>query len=661
MDRPGPRDVALTPYVVAFERAIDAVETEMGVLVCGSQMGKSEAVLDIIGHRFDQRPTPALYVGPSQDFITDEIEPRVMDLINSAPTLAKKITRGKKNKRFRKVLGGVPLKFAWAGSPTQLAGTTAGLVAVDEYDRMSADVKGEGDPLTMTKARGFTFKGRRYIVTSTPLVGNIDIYKCTRSGLEFWKRMPAEDIQSPTWKLWQSGTMYHFAWPCPCCGEYFVPRFKCLKWPKDATPSVARAEAYLECPRCGGVIEDEHKAEMNRRGVYVAPGQTVTKDGIVDGDPPRSSTASFWVSGLCSPFVTIGERAEAFVEATLSGDQGKIQGVINTGYGELWAPGGGDVPEWTEVAKLRQPYRLGDLPAGMVTLTIGVDVQKNGLYYAIRAWGARASSWLVDRGILHGETHEAEVWDDLADLITTPIHGHYIKRGLVDSGFRPGKREQIPFNRVYDFCRRFSRIVSPAKGRATQTQPVRKSKIEVTIKGSAKKHSLELMLLDTDHFKSWVHERIRYPQEALGAWLLPEDVDDEYCAQIVSEARIKKPSGTVQWVQRRRDNHFLDCEALNAAAGHLLNVQRIREGRGLRAGITGRDDLDDELAAESEDTITPEPAREPEPIAAPAAVAAVKAATKAAPVNKVHSVKRVAAPPPARRMSWADMAARLNH
>jgi hypothetical protein len=52
-------------------------------------------------------------------------------------------------------------------------------------------------------------------------------------------------------------------------------------------------------------------------------------------------------------------------------------------------------------------------------------------------------------------------------------------------------------------------------------------------------------------------------------------VDDDYCHQLVSEARLKQPTGRVEWVQRSRDNHFLDCEAMQAAAGYLLNVQRI--------------------------------------------------------------------------------------
>jgi len=86
---------------------------------------------------------------------------------------------------------------------------------------------------------------------------------------------------------------------------------------------------------------------------------------------------------------------------------------------------------------------------------------------------------------------------------------------------------------------------------------------------------LDLVRLDTDHWKSWVHERLRWPDDHVGGWHVFRGIDDDYCHQIVSEARMKKPTGRVEWVQRSRDNHFFDCEAMQAAAGHLLNVQRI--------------------------------------------------------------------------------------
>ncbi len=117
---------------------------------------------------------------------------------------------------------------------------------------------------------------------------------------------------------------------------------------------------------------------MNAKGVYVAPGQRVDPDGTVHGLPPESWTVSFWASGLASPFKTWGEHAAAYVDAVRSNDHTKIQAVINGGFGEVYAPGDGEVPEWHEVAKLRElldePYPLGVAPDGVkvITMTVGV-------------------------------------------------------------------------------------------------------------------------------------------------------------------------------------------------------------------------------------------------------------------------------------------------
>ena len=81
-------------------------------------------------------------------------------------------------------------------------------------------------------------------------------------------------------------------------------------------------------------------------------------------------------------------------------------------------------------------------------------------------------------------------------------------------------------------------------------EPVIASKIDVKDDGHDKKYGLELIWLDTDWCKSWVHERIRWPGDKPGAWHLPGNTGEDYCRQIVSEARVRKPSGRPQWVQR---------------------------------------------------------------------------------------------------------------
>jgi phage terminase large subunit GpA-like protein len=396
-------------------RAFDDPRYKTVVLVCAGQLGKTDSIIDVILSRLDQRPVPIIYAGPDRNFVTDQFEPRFADAIDNAPSLSAKLARGKKNKKTRKIISGVPVRLAWAGSANQLKSDPAGLAIVDERDGMVKNVKGEGDPVRLLEVRGDTHADFVLGVTSTPTAGTVEIEKDEASGLEFWKVVAQDeidDLDSPIWKLWQRGTRYHSAWPCPHCGQYFIPRFTCLVIPsirsaagnsdktekeRNATPAEARRLAYLACPRCGGVIEENHKAAMNAGGVYVAPGQRIDPGGKVVGAPPESSTISFWVSGLASPFVSFGERAGRYVEAINSGDQEEVQTVINGGFGELWAPSGGDAPEWADVARRKLPYRSREVPAGVLFLTAGVDVQRRRLVYVIRGWGVRQESWLIGR------------------------------------------------------------------------------------------------------------------------------------------------------------------------------------------------------------------------------------------------------------------------
>lgn len=576
---PGPRDPYLTPYIVEPGRMIASGIYKRVVLVFGAQTGKTELMLDVAGQRLDQRPGPVLYVGPNKQFLSEQFEPRVMSLLDEAPTLVEKVIRGKRMTKTRKMVGGVPFRLAHAGSSSALKSDPAVLALVDEYDEMRDNVNDQGGPLGLVERRGDTYADFVCVVTSTPKKGRVGPALDVTSGLHFWDAAPTEDIESPIWQLWQQGTRHHWCWPCPQCGEYFVPRFNLIRFPLKATPMEAGREAFIECPACHGVIEERHKEAMNANGRFVAPGQSVDAKGNIHGAPRESLTASYWVSGLASPFVTTRERISTLVEAQQSGDDAMVQQAMNAGFGELYSPGGGEVPEWVEIKEKSRAatYKRGEVPEDVLYLTLTADVQKHSIPWVIRGWGPRASSWLINYGYLRGDTAEEEIWDALGDLVSQPIDGMPIKLSFIDSGFRPGKTDTLPINRIYEFCRRFLRRVRPTKGSSgAMRTPLIFSKIEVSRKdGKAAKYGMDLVRLDTDHWKSWVHERLRWPPDRVGGWHVFNGVDDDYCHQLVSEARLKKPTGAVEWVQRSRDNHFFDCEAMQAAAGYLLNVQRI--------------------------------------------------------------------------------------
>ncbi len=571
----------LTPYGVHFARAAHSGRYALSVAMMSAQSGKTDNILDLIGARLSQRPVPILYVGPSKEFNTDQFEPRLMGLLDEAETLKAKVARGKRMKKTKKIVAGVPIRLAHAGSSTALKSDPAGMAIVDEYDEMLANIRGQGDPLGLVLARGDTYADFVTVVTSTPGRGIVETETDPVSGLEFWKTGSAEEIESPIWRLWQQGTRHHWAWPCPHCGEFFVPRLKHLKWPKGATPVQAKRSAYLQCPQgCADPIEEHHKAEMNAKGVMIAPGQTI-EDAFADRNVPENSTYSTWNSGLCSPFVTWGDRAERYLNAVLSGEPDKIQTAVNAGFGELYAEGGGDLPEWQTLLRENvRPYPARSAPREVIRVAMGVDVGKRTLYYVIRGFGSRGTSFLLDYGILHGMTDDDVVWGDLANIMLAPIAGLHIEKVMIDSGFRPNKTDAGSEHKVYEFCRRYSFLCLPTKGRDTLNgRPYSVAKIEVKPDGSKRPYSINLVHVNTDFFKGLVHSRIKTPIEQSGAFFLHQGADEEYARQVLSEVRVVEPgSPKPKWVKQRKDNHFFDCEALVAVAGYSLNVQTIPEG-----------------------------------------------------------------------------------
>src|SRR3954471_3776091 len=240
---PGPRDPWLTPYMIAPARAAAACERKRIVVVTAAQCGKTEMQLDIAGQRLDQKPAPILYAGPNKQFLTEQFEPRIMALLDGAPSLAGKVARGKRMTKTRKVIAGVPFRLAHAGSSAALKSDPAALALVDEYDEMIANIRGQGDPLGLVERRGDTYPDFVAVVTSTCQRGMVEAALDAASGLMFWAPAKSEDVESPIWRLWQEGTRHHWAWPCPHCGEYFIPRFACLRYPEHATPTLVAREA----------------------------------------------------------------------------------------------------------------------------------------------------------------------------------------------------------------------------------------------------------------------------------------------------------------------------------------------------------------------------------------------------------------------------------
>ncbi|WP_281629188.1 terminase gpA endonuclease subunit [Vibrio sp. St2] len=582
---PGPFDTTSTPYMIPVCIAFALPDYSRVTFVMGTQMGKSATMQNIIGWRLDDEPAPIIYVGPTESNINNVVEPKFMDMFREANSLRLKLDP--KSSKHKKMIAGVSLRFAWAGSATELASDSAVITLVDELDRPGENSTGEGSLEEIAEARGDAYIDSKLGLTSTPTHGKVSTFVDSNTGLTHWAVAPKGKVSSPIWLQWQEGTRHEWSVPCPDCNEYFIPRSELLWWPgkgteDECTPAKAVREARLICPHCGSQISDHHRKHMNSQGVALAPGQsaTPTECGQVAIEQDGKSTIvpyhsmiptldgnnhfSIWVSGLCSfsGKKSYGYLARKLLIALNSGDPNKLLSVYNTGFGEIYAAAG-EAPEWEEVYSLRSTYSVGEVPEGVDTLICTVDVQKNRLVYIIRGWMDGMSSRLIEFGELWGDTDKPEVWGELDDLMDQKWGGLEIRLCGVDCGYRQDE--------VLTFIRRHRSRARALMGFQHLPKPYRMIKLEVDTKGKVRKQGDKRWDFDASIAKSWVHNRVRWNRGAVGDWLIPADVSEDYCKQIVAE---EFDDETGKWNRISKDNHFLDCEGMNYMAARMLRLDR---------------------------------------------------------------------------------------
>ena len=554
---PGPWNSDLVPFTRKICEAAASLKYKYVVHVTSSQNAKTETMLNIIGHRLTDGPfVPILIVEPTEKLVRSMSNDRFAKMIQTTPALDERLAKGQKDKVTEKFFAGIRIGFAWAGSATELASHPIGLLALDEVDRMPRDVGGEGDPVTIASARTTTFWNRKIFLASSPTERN----------------------NSPIWSWFLDGTRECWSWPCPNCNDYFLPQLRILKWPDKAPPEVAAVDSWVECPHCKHKIRDEHRLTMNEQGKYLRYMEDESGALVLDNVPRETNIASFWVSGLASPFVTFGESAEQFIRANQSHDQEKIKAVINTRFGELFEMEGQTV-EQSLVESLIGVYAPKTWPTDAQIITGGIDVQRDGFYYTVRAWGWLSESWLIDYGFIRGNTDLDQVWLLLSRLVGEKYAGRPVRRWLIDAGYRPGDIWRVDQHNVKKFVLKHAGQVSAVFGRdALQNEPIITSEMKLDVRGQKASTGIPQFVIDTDHFKQWLFSHYQFPVDQPGAFHLHRDVTEGYLRSLVSEKMVLKATGKRAWLVRQGyENHYFDCEVYARVAAVIENVEHLRE------------------------------------------------------------------------------------
>jgi phage terminase large subunit GpA-like protein len=240
---------------------------------------------------------------------------------------------------------------------------------------------------------------------------------------------------------------------------------------------------------------------------------------------------------------------------------------VNNNLAETWRERADEIDPAGLLAR-REPYEAEPLPAGVVLLTAGVDVQDDRLEVEIVGWGRDEENWSIDYLVLSGEPALPAIWDDLDEVLRRRFE-HPVGEKLpifaaaVDSG---GHHTQA----VYAFCAaRRGRRVWAVKGIAGEGRRIFDRPRQTKAQG-------RMYPVGVDTAKTRIYARLLTGRQEVeeegtsGYCHFPDRYTREYFDQLTAEKIVTKyVHGRPKriWIlPPNRSNEALDCRVYNVAA-----------------------------------------------------------------------------------------------
>lgn len=532
---PGPWHNSKTPYLVEIMDCLNDPDIEEIIFVKPTQVGGTEALLNMLAYIACQDPSPTMAVYPSDDLGERVVTNRIRPMIYAAkPLLAKyKPNESSKSELY---FDGMSIGITGSNSPSQLSSFAIRFLFLDEVDKYPGASQKESDPISLARERTKTYRNRRKIyMTSTPTL---------KTG-HIWKALEGADM------------VKHYFVPCPHCGKYIELKWQYVKFPGgDTGMSYAdRAEfATYVCQECGSVITDQQKPQMLRNGEW----------RVVEQNTQFTRKVAYWINTLYSPFVRFSEMVKEFLMS--KDDPDAFQNFTNSWLAEPWE----DTKLKTNadlVIERQTELPEFTVPSWAKVLTAGVDVQETSVYWTIRAWG----NYLTSQNIAHGQAanfSEIERIMNLQYVQEDSGEAMVVALALIDSGDNT--------DTVYDFCANNSDWAMPSKGSSHPMDThFRLSKVNRT---DSKAYGMPLAIIDTGKYKDMIAGRMR-KENGVGSWMVYSGCDREYAEQVTAEHKVNvKTAGgriTQSWVLKTShgDNHLLDCEVYAMCAADMLGAR----------------------------------------------------------------------------------------
>ena len=560
------------PYQKGIMDAITDPKLEQITVMKSARVGYSKILNHTIAYHIHQDPCPIMLVQPTiedaQGYSKEEIAPMLRDTPCLRGLVSEAKAKDGANTILQKQFPGGTLSMVGANSPRGFRRVSRRVVLFDETDGYPQSAGAEGDQIKLGIRRTEYYWNRSIVAGSTPTIKDF-------SRIE---------------RMFLQGDQRRYFVPCPKCNH-----MQYLKWPSMRWTDNDPATTAYQCESCSELIPHSKKRWMVERGEWRPT------------SPGNGKHVSFhiWAAYSYSPNASWSNLVEEFLDAKTDAEQ--LKTFVNTVLGEVWedeyASKIGASALLERAAKETYEHRI--VPASVLAVTVGCDVQDDRLSLSVWGWGREEEAWLLDRTKLYGDPSRPDVWKQLDEVLSAPFlseDGVDFKVSIcaIDSG---GHHTAD----VYSYARERAALgVIAIKGMSTKGKPPlgKASKVDLNRKGQVVRKGAQVFPVGSDTVKSLLFGRLKHNEVGPGYLHFYSTVGTDYFEELTAEKQILRyKQGYPQrvWVKKNTTpNEALD--ELVYAYSALHRLYQLYDRR------TIWDQLERKLRPSPEDQ-TPAPAR----------------------------------------------------
>lgn len=532
-DNEGAYSTTLTPYAREPLEGFKDKQIEDLTLCFAAQVAKTTIVMAGTSWLLVNDPRDTLWVMPDKELGGSFSRNRWMPWVDDCRPLAdlkpgSRILWTTREQRFARAA----LFFVGSNSASQISSRPCGCVLMDECDKFGLRNDREAGALKNAEERTKSFTFPKRVKTSTPTIQYGEI-----------------------WQEFLKGDQRYYWVPCPHCQTMIRLLWKQVRWwdkePEEAKTGgdwdmeKVRRNTHYVCQECEQKFTDVYK-----------PGILLAGEWRANNPMAEKTRRSYHLSALYAPWKQTrwGNLAVRWLQskATLDGRQN----FVNSTLAEPWD----GENAYDEEPVPTEAYVPAEMQRDRVPL-MTIDVQRPGFWVVIRAWSKTGESWLLYAGYV--ET--IEECDQLQTkyavnpnmvMIDCADQTNLVSRWIVDRDWRGawGSSKQ-GFVHSLPNGNRVQRLVSPVQWR---------DPFLGTVQQSERNNRARYVYWANDPVKD-ILAVMRHAEPR--RWHVHGDIPPEYTRHLNAEIKIMKQNPRtgryqVVWKQVRKDNHLLDCEAM---------------------------------------------------------------------------------------------------